>query len=271
MTARSISWALLALGLTTWPLVGAEEAADAVTPKEVVRLFNGKDLAGLSSWLKDTRREDPRKVFGVKDGLLHISGDGFGYLATDRAYRDYRVVVEYKWGQKTDGGKYVRNSGLLLHGIGPDGGANGTWMSCIECQLAQGCNGDLIPIRGKDAKGEPIPVQLTSEVVVGPDKKPRWKKGGELRVFTNRQLWWSLHDPDYQELLDTRGKNDVESPLGEWTKVECVCQGKTITVMVNGTTVNHCSDTFPSAGKVLLQCEGFELFVRKFELHPLKK
>jgi len=26
-----------------------------------------------------------------------------------------------------------------------------------------------------------------------------------------------------------------------------------------------------AAGKILLQCEGFELFVREFELHPLKK
>jgi hypothetical protein len=271
MTIRCCWYAVLALGLAAGASPGAEKGAEPVSPKEVVRLFNGKDLSGLTTWLKDTRREDPRKVFSVQDGVLRVSGDGFGYAATDKAYRDYRVVVEYKWGKKTDGGKYVRNSGVLLHGVGPDGGANGTWMSSIECQLAQGCNGDLIPIRGKDDKGEPVAVQFASDVVDGPDKKPRWKKGGERRVFTNRQLWWSRHDPDFKELLDTRGKNDVESPLGEWTRVECVCEGKTITVVVNDTTVNHCYDVFPAAGKILLQCEGFELFVRKFELHPLKK
>jgi hypothetical protein len=27
----------------------------------------------------------------------------------------------------------------------------------------------------------------------------------------------------------------------------------------------------PSAGKILLQAEGFELFVRKFEIRPLRK
>lgn len=59
----------------------------------------------------------------MTDGNLHITGDGFGYLATEKAYKDYRVVIEYKWGKKTDGGKYVRNSGLLLHATGPDGGA----------------------------------------------------------------------------------------------------------------------------------------------------
>ncbi len=239
--------------------------------QEPVRLFNGKDLSGLSTWLKDTRRDDPRKVFRVTDGVLHITGDGFGYVGTEKAYRDYRVVVEFKWGKKTDGGKYVRNSGLLLHAVGPDGGAGGTWMSSIECQFAQGCVGDLIVIRGKDDQGKAVPVRLTSDVVLGPDKRPRWNKDGKPMTFTGRQLWWSRHDPDFKELLDTRGQNDVESPLGEWTRVECVCEGNRITVSVNGTTVNHCYDAFPATGRILLQSEGFELFVRTFELHPRKK
>lgn len=240
--------------------------------REVIRLFNGKTLAGLSTWLEDAKHEDPRRVFQVTDGLLHISGDGNGYIATEKAYRDYRLIVEFKWGKRTNGGKFVRNSGILLHATGPDGGAGGLWMSSIECQLAQGCVGDLIVIRGKDGKGETIPVRLTSPVVLGPDKRPRWREGGEPRVFTgDRQLWWSRHDPDFQELLDTRGKDDVESSTGEWTRVDCLCEQDRITIQVNGHTVNAAFDVSPSAGKILLQSEGFELFVRRFELHPLKK
>lgn len=72
-------------------------------------------------------------------------------------------------------------------------------------------------------------------------------------------------------MLDTRGKDDVESPLGEWTRVECVCAGNTITVSVNDTVVNKAYDVFPAGGKVLLQSEGFEYDVRAFEIHPLKK
>jgi hypothetical protein len=263
--------AVLVLAVLVFGLAGEEKKAEPVSPKEVVRLFNGKDLSGFTTWLKDTKREDPRKVFRVADGMLHVSGDGYGYAATDKEYRDYHLVVEYKWGKKTDGGKYVRNSGILLHAVGPDGGAGGTWMSCIECQLAQGCVGDLIVIRGKDEKQETIPVRFKADAVLGSDKRPRWKKGGEAREFTRGQLWWNLHDPDYKELLDTRGKNDVESALGEWTKVECICEGKRITVRVNGTTINECYDAFPAAGKILLQSEGFELFSRKVELYPLKK
>jgi hypothetical protein len=250
---------------------GDEAGIDAVRPRAVVRLFNGRDLAGFSTWLKDTKRDDPRKVFRVTDGSLHITGDGDGYIATERAYRDYHLIVEYRWGKRTDGGKSVRNSGILVHATGPDGGAGGMWMSSIECQLAQGCAGDLIVIRGKDSRGETIPVRLTSPVVLGPDKRPRWSEGGKPRDFTgDRQLWWSRHDPDFQELLDTRGKDDVESPIGDWTRVDCLCEGDRITIRVNGHTVNAAHGVVPAAGKILLQSEGFELFVRKFELHPLK-
>jgi hypothetical protein len=262
----------LSLALAVASLSSVAPAADEPTsPKEASPLFNGKNFDGLTTWLKDSKRDDPKKVFRVTDGVLHITGDGFGYVATEKAYRDYRLVVEYKWGKKTDGGKHVRNSGLLLHATGPDGGAGGTWMASIECQLAQGCVGDLIVIRGKDEKGETIPVRLTSDVALGPDKRPRWKEGGEKMTFTGRQLWWNKHDPNFKELLDTRGKDDVESKPGEWTKVECVCDGAKLTVIVNDVKVNHAYDVFPAAGRILLQTEGFELYVRKFEVHPLKK
>ena len=271
MVARLCLTAVFALGQGAGGQSGGESHAGPVRPSEVVRLFDGHDLSGLSTWLADTQKSDPRRAFRVTDGSIHITGDGFGYLATAKEYRDYHLVVEYKWGKKTDGGKFVRNSGILLNSIGPDGGAGGKWMSSIECQLAQGCVGDLIVIRGKGAKGETIPVQLTSETVLGPDKRPRWMKGGEPLTFTNRQLWWSRHDPAFEELLDTRGRNDVESLTNAWTRVECVSADSRITVRVNGTTVNECYDVFPAAGKILLQSEGFELFVRKFELHPLPK
>jgi hypothetical protein len=258
-----------------WPailLLVSPAMAEPTVPGKVTPLFNGKNLDGWTTWLKDAKREDPRKVFTVHGGMIHISGDGFGYLATDKEYRDYRLIVEYKWGKRTDGGKFVRNSGVLLHATGPDGNsAGGNWMASIECQLAQGCVGDFIPIRGKDAKGAVIPVAFKAETVLGPDKRPRWQKGGQLRTFTQNQLWWSRHDPDYKELLDTRGKNDLESPLGDWTRVECICADRRIRILVNGTQVNEAFDVNPAAGKILLELEGFEIYFRKVELQPLER
>jgi len=143
-------------------------------------------------------------------------------------------------------------------------------MSSIECQVAQGCVGDFIVIRSKGGKGPIIPVTITSETVLGPDGRTRWKKGGKPTVYSGKQFWWSLHDPDFKELIDARGKQDVESPLAEWTRVECLCDKDRITVLVNGITVNECFDVYPSAGKILLESEGFEILFRKFELRPLK-
>ena len=65
------------------------------------------------------------------------------------------------------------------------------------------------------------------------------------------------------------GKGDVESPPGEWTRMEVVCRGEQIVVRVNGTVVNEATGVRPSAGKILVQCELTELYVRRWEIWPL--
>lgn len=269
---RCIARALgLALAFTS--LVGARLAAqggEAIAPREVVRPLEVKGMEGFSTWLKESGREDPRRIFTVEDGILHISGEGAGYLATKDAYRDYHLSVDYKWGKKGDGSKYVRNSGVLLHGTGRDGAASGVWMTSLECQLAQGCEGDLIVIRGKGDDGKPFPATISSETRIDSDKRTRWEKGGAKTVFSGKQFWWSKHDPAFEELLDTRGRWDVASPLGEWTRVECICRGDRVTIKINGETVNECFDVFPRSGKILLQNEGSEIYFRNFEIRPLK-
>jgi hypothetical protein len=253
--------------------VSAEPPQQApLSPREaVIRLFNGKDLSGWETWLKDSGPSDPHQVFTVHDAMIHVSGEGLGYLATQQAYKDYHLIVEYKWGKKTDGSGYVRNAGVLLHAIGPHGGAHGVWMTSIECQLAQGCEGDLIVIRAQHQNDQVIPATITSETMIASDGKTRWKNGGERTVYAGKQFWWSKHQPDFKERLDTRGKDDVASPLGQWTRVECICSEDRITIKINGVTVNECFDTWPSAGKILLQNEGNEIYYRKLELQPLKK
>jgi hypothetical protein len=238
--------------------------------EEVVRLFNTRDLTGLYTWLRNSKYDDPLKVFTVENNLLRISGEDFGYIATRGEYQDYHLTAEYKWGPRTYGSKTVRNSGILLHALGPDGNRS-PWMASIECQVAQGCVGDFIVIRGKYEDGAEIPVTITSETVLGPDGRTRWKKGGTKTVYSGKQFWWSQHDPEFQELIDTRGRFDIESPLGEWTRVECICNQDRITVVVNGVIVNECFDAFPSKGKILLESEGFEIYFRRFELRPLTK
>jgi hypothetical protein len=58
-----------------------------------MQLFNGENLDGFRTWLVDAGRDDPRGVFTVANGVIRISGDGPGYLATDREFENYRLVT----------------------------------------------------------------------------------------------------------------------------------------------------------------------------------
>lgn len=246
----------------------ADDPPAATTPRAKIALFNGRDLTGLTVWMKGTGHEDPKQAFSVAEGMLRVSGEGAGYIRTNASYQNYRMSVEYRWGKKTDGSKFVRNSGVLLNAIAPDGAA-GAWPTCIECQLAQGCEGDLIVIRGKDANGRPQPATLTSETRQAEDGKTRWHPGGMKTVYSGRQFWWSRHQPFFEELLDTRGKEDVASPLGQWTRVEVLQRPGKLTIKVNGVTVNECFDVQPAAGAIALQNEENEIYFRDWYLEPL--
>lgn len=252
----------------------ADEPRDkAIRPTEVIALFNGRDLSGFYTWLNDTKYEDPRKVFTVTDGMLHISGDGFGYICTREAYRDYHLVAEFRWGERTwrQRKDRARDSGILVHCVGPDGNAGGTWMASIEYQIIEGGVGDFILVGGKYEDGSPVPVSLTCEVAKDRDGEWVWHPGGQRQTFTRGRINWYGRDVDWKDVLGFRGRDDVESPLGEWTRCEIVCDGGHIRSYVNGKLVNEGFDAFPSAGKILFQTEGAELFFRKIELHPLKK
>ena len=257
---------LLALGLWRSPVAAADEPRP---PEGVVRPFDGPGLANFTKWLKTTGHEDPQGVFRLEEGVLRCGDEDMGYVATRAPYRDYHLSVEYRWGRKRAKPTSVRNSGVLLHGIGPDGSAHGLWMTCVECQLAQGCEGDLIVIPGKTAEGKPFPATITSLTRVADDKNTRWDPQGTPLTYSGRQFWWSRHQPFFKEDYDARGKDDVASPTGEWTKVECLCSGRTITVKINGQAVNECYDAAPAGGKILLQSEGDEVFFRNLEIRPL--
>jgi hypothetical protein len=100
---------------------GVADSTPAITPREgPIRLFNGKNLAGFYTWLQDTQYDDPRQVFRVSDGMLHVTGDGWGGILTRDRYRDYHLVLEYKWGERTwrERENAARDSGLLIHSSG---------------------------------------------------------------------------------------------------------------------------------------------------------
>jgi len=247
----------------------------AIRPdKGGIRLFDGKSLAGFYTWLKDTHYDDPRHVFRVTGGMLHVTGDGLGALVTKQAYRDYHLVLEFKWGGRTWPPRKdrARDSGLLVHSVGAEGSYNGTWMPSIEVQIIEGGVGDFILVGGDDKDGRPVPLSATCEVDRDRDGEVIWKQGGRRETFdrtNSHRINWFGRDPDWTDKRGFRGSRDVDSPLGQWTRLDVLCDGDHLQVFVNGVLVNEALHTFPSEGKLQLQTELAEIFVRRWELWPI--
>jgi hypothetical protein len=252
------------------------EGSDAVAPKDhVIHLFDGKTLGDCYTWLKDTKREDPRKVFTIVDGMIHISGDGYGGLITNKRYRDYHLVLEFKFGERTwhERENKARDSGCLIHSNGVDGGYEGCWMPSIEVQIIEGGVGDFIAVGGPDESGKRVPISLTC--TLGPEKdrakQAVWKPGGKRETFKSGRIDWYGRDPDWKDEKGFRGKDDKESPHGQWTRLDVFCDGGHVETFVNGTKVNEAFDVTPSKGRIQLQAELAEIFYRRWELWPLEK
>jgi hypothetical protein len=252
-----------------------------LTPTNRLALFNGRELGGFQTWLVDTRRHDPRRVFTVTNGVIRISGDGLGYLATEREYRDYHLVAEFQWGRLNwswgDRLGKARDSGIFLHATGPDGNSHdgqGAFMAAIECNVFQGATGDLLLIRGTNTNGALIAPRITAETATHRDKDGwlTWRGGGRRETIERwGRLNWFAKSPEWDDKLDFRGPQDVEKPSGEWNRIECVCADNRITIVLNGTVVNDAFEVSPASGKILLQCEGSEILFRRLELHPIRR
>jgi hypothetical protein len=273
---RTVSTLLLLL--LAWP--GRAAAEGAIRPDRTIQLFGGQDLSRFYSWLAKYGREDPHRVFSVVDQIdgtpaLRISGEDWGGLITKEAYRDYHLVVEFRWGLTTWGERRhaARDSGILIHCQGPDGNTapdlNGPWMRSLEAQIIEGGVGDFILVEGFDRDGRRIRPRLTVPVTPDRDGEPAYDPKGERREFEEGRINWYGRDVDWEDKLGFRGRGDVESPLGQWTRLEVIANGDRVTNMVNGVVANRGSRSSLREGKILVQSEGSEIYFRRIELRPL--
>jgi hypothetical protein len=236
--------------------------------KAVVRLFNRKNLDGWYPFIRGKGRDnDPNKVFTVSNRMIRISGEEFGCITSDREFENYRLVAEFKWGNLTYAPRVekARDSGILLHSSGKDGGYSGTWMHSIECQLIEGGTGDLLVVGDGTPK-----FSLTCPVE---DQKQGgsyvFKPGGKHVTITGGRINWYGRDPEWKDVKGFRGSRDVEKPVGKWNRVECILNGPEISVYLNGKLVNQGVDVQPRKGRIQIQSEGAELFFRRIDVIPL--
>jgi hypothetical protein len=215
-----------------------------------VVLFDGSDLSNFDTFLRSTGlNSDPKKVFQVEDGVVHVSGVEYGYFITKREFQDYYLRSEFKWGEGTYGSREgrARDSGILYHIQGPQK----VWPRSLELQIMEGGTGDFwmtdgAAVTGKDGKRVTGPAGGASPI-------NRFGKGQTKDVV-------GFRDPT----------GEVENPHGEWNLVELVVQGGNAKHYVNGKLVNEGTDAFPASGKILFQSEGAEIFFRDIVLYPLK-
>lgn len=242
--------------------------ADELELDETVNLFNGQNLEGWYTFLKDRgKNTDPKEVFTVKDGIIHISGEEWGCITTEEEFEDYKLVLEFKWGGGTHEPRLekARDSGILLHSQGKDGNYSGTWMNSIECQIIEGGTGDFIVVGdGTDRFAITCPVapeKVAGAYVYHPDGEPVTVHGGRVN--------WFGRDPEWKDEIDFRGASDVEKPVGEWNTLECHVLDGEITVYLNGVLVNRALQVKPKRGKIQIQSEAAEMLVRRVELNPI--
>lgn len=245
-------------------------AQDAISPKAPTKLFNGSNLDGWYTWLREHQYQDPNKVFTAANGMIRISGEDWGGIATKQAYKDYRLIVEWKWGGKTWGSRSdrARDSGILVHAVGEDGAYSKTWLESIESQIIEGGVGDFIMVGGKNKP------RMTADVVQGgpgDEKEFYWKRGGKpMTRDSGRFNWWG-RDPSWEDKIDFRGAKDLDKPVGQWNRQEVICDGDSITNIVNGKVAAYGYDSSHKQGKIQIQSEGAEIFFRRIEIRPIKK
>jgi hypothetical protein len=124
------------------------------------------------------------------------------------------------------------NTGVVVHMTPPDA----VWPKSIECQGMHKNQGDFYFWNGATLTG-------------GTELKD--KKSGKTRGYR-------------------LGKQaDAELPAGEWNTFTTVCDGNTVTILVNGKEVNKATGTNLSEGFIGLQVEGGAFEVKRCTLEPL--
>ncbi len=271
---------MVSLTLLGTPLA-AQEPSPAVTPTAVIKLFDGVSLANFDSWLVDHHEADPERVFSVVDQIdgapaIRISGKTWGGLLTKQAYRDYRLVVEYRWGGVTWGDRKARarDSGVLLHAQGRLGNTrkdfNGPWLRSIEFQIIEGGVGDILPVAGFTEDGEQVRPSVTARSRPVREGEAIFDEHGDPRVFSSGRINWWGRSPAWEDRLGFRGAQDVESPGLEWTRLEAVVEKGSLTYYVNDKLVNAATGSSVTEGRIMIQSEGAEIYFRRIELQPLR-
>lgn len=210
-------------------------------------LGTNNDKDHVFTWIQPSRESRKgAEILAQKNPpgpILHVSGQHYGYIATKKEFSNYKLVAEYKWGNKTWAPRETnaRDGGVLCHFVGRDQ----VWPKSLEAQIIEGGTGDILVVSG---------AYLTVD---------GQRKGPAIARFDRpgRNPW--------QDVKGFRGPNEIENPVGEWNTMEVFCGGDHFGITVNGHKTLEGTNAIPTSGKILVQSEGAEIFFRRLDLYPL--
>lgn len=206
--------------------------------KKPISLFNGKDLTG---WHIDVPEMDTnasaKSPFIVRNGLLVSLGIPGGHLITDALYRDYKLIVEYRFANKPG------NCGVLVHASTPRA-LYKMFPKSIEVQMEHQNAGDFWCI--------------VENIKVNDMEKRRGPKDQ-----------WGITEGKARRIMNLT--DGSEKPVGEWNTMVIECVGNSIKVWVNNDLVNYGFDCTANKGQIALQAEGSEVEFRKLQLAHIHK
>jgi hypothetical protein len=258
---------LAILAIASWMLLIGQVVAQKPGS---IELFNGQNLNGWYSYLKGRGKgADPKEVFSVKEGLMRISGEEWGAIATEKEYGNYKLTMEYGWGGKVwpPREKSARDSGLVLHCTGKDGAHSDSWMYGLQVNMIEGGTSDL-SILGKSTEYN---FESAAEERPASGKKGWYfKEGAPNHTFgPAERLLWGDKDPNWTNTLGFQSPKEVEKPAGQFNTMEVVAKGGTLRVTLNGKPMTKASGLKVQKGKIQFQSEGAELLIRRLSLESL--
>lgn len=261
--------------------------------KRPVVLFDGKSLSGWDTWLGYTV---PLSTYGApssapiglnhdKDGVFKVvmedgrpaiysSGKLFGGLITKRAYSNYHLRLQYKWGAN-NWMPFPRNNGLLYHSHGPYGAFFGTWMTAVEFEIVPHSVGMLLTVG--DSKG--LPSFATVDWRVGADVEV----GGDSSIVYPHRRYMPRGRlvPIKFPAFNAEANVDAEKPIGEWNTLDLYVFGDKSVHVVNGVPVLSARNLTTTddagirraltGGRIQLQSEGAETFFRDISLEQIDR
>jgi putative membrane-bound dehydrogenase-like protein len=246
--------------------------SDPITPRQPINLLEGEWTETFESRLdeKKSLSTDPTQAWTkTSDGHLRITGLGFGWLRSKAQYRDYHLVVEYRWDEHTYGPRAdrARDGGILFHLDANTPDPARLWPAGLQAQLLEGASGDFIALASETTPSSFIASVSGAEPAL-------WSPGGSSQRFpadgkSLGHLGWRDRSENWKDVRAFRGTLDLERPVGEWNRLEVICSGDTVQILLNGETVNAASEVFPTRGSIGVQSEWAEYRLRRFELFPL--